>query len=592
MIRTRVLLLLGIGLAAGPVFLSAQSIAFTVSIPRPATRTIHVAMRCEGLRGEFTDFKMPAWMPGYYRLLDYAKNVANFSAVDGGGRALPWEKTARNTWRVAAANASAIVLEYDVSATTRFAAQNFVDETRAYLAPTGLFLYPAGRIQQPVTVTVEPPPGWATMATGLDRLAAAHTYSASDFDVLFDAPILIGNQELLRFEVGAIPHTVAMENVPASVDRARITADLQRMVEAAARLIGDIPYKHYTFLMMGQGNGGIEHLNSASIAFNGNGLTTPEGYRGWLSYVAHEYFHHYNVKRIRPIALGPFDYDRENLTNMLWVSEGLSVYYQDIVCLRAGLITRQQYLDKLRNSITRFENAPGHRYQSAVESSQYTWGNSGVGTDRNTSISYYDNGAMLGGMLDLAIRHSTRNRKSLDDVMRSLYQTYYRGKKRGFTDAEFRAECESAAGGSLADIFEYAAIPKEMDYGKYLAYAGLEIEAAATEGKGAYLGVNVQQRESGLVVVDVNANSPAQKAGLRVGDQVIEVEGAKAAVKALSDAILAKKPGDRLKLKLARGEVEAELVLTPQWSYTIRPMASPDALQVSILNDWLRGGTP
>src|SRR5204863_396968 len=146
----------------------------------------------------------------------------------------------------------------------------------------GLFLYPAGRLQQAVTVSIDPPPGWETIATGLDPVAgASRKYFAYDFDVLFDAPILIGSQEVLRFDVQGIPHTVAMENVPPSVDRARIAADLKRMVEAAAGLIGDIPYKHYTFLMMGQGNGGIEHLNSASIAFNGNSLTTPEGYRGW-----------------------------------------------------------------------------------------------------------------------------------------------------------------------------------------------------------------------------------------------------------------------------------------------------------------------
>jgi predicted metalloprotease with PDZ domain len=567
----------------------AQTFSFTVSMPQPATHTFHVVMHCDGLGGEFHDFKMPAWMPGYYRILDYAKNVTNFRAADGTGAPMAWEKVAKNAWRVVTAGAPSATLEYDVTGTVRFAAQNYLAEDRAYIAPPGMFLHIAGKLQRPATVTVNLPEGWKTVATGLDSVAGrAHTYAAADFDVLYDSPILIGNQELLRFAVKGVPHDVAIENVPPTVDREKVLADLKRMVEAATGLIGDVPYTHYTFLMMGQGNGGIEHLNSASIAFNGNNLTTADGYRGWLSYVAHEYFHNFNLKRIRPIALGPFDYDRENLTNMLWVSEGLSVYYQDLLCLRAGLVTREQYLEKLRNSIQRFENAPGHRYQSAAESSWNTWGTSGVGGDRNTSISYYDNGAMLGALLDLAIRHATASARSLDDVMRELYRKYYREKQRGFTDAEFRAECERAAGVSLAEVFEYASTTKEMDYAKYFAWAGLEVSAKSAEGKTAWLGVNLQAREAGLAVTDVAAGSPAESAGLHAGDWITEVDGtAKPTVKLLSDALAAKKPGDRMKLKAGDRVLEAVLALSPQWTYAIQPLASATAEQRAMADAWL-----
>ena len=566
-----------------------QTFSFTVSMPQPANHTFHVAMQCEGLTGEFHDFKMPVWMPGYYRILDYAKNVTGFRAADAAGHVLPWEKIAKNEWRVATGGAASALVEYDVTGTIRFAAQNYLADDRAYVAPPGMFLHIAGMLGRPATVTVQLPAGWKSVATGLDHVPGhANTYSAASFDLLYDSPILLGNQELLHFDLDGATHDVAVENVPATVDRDKMLADLKRMVRAATDLIGDVPYEHYTFLLMGQGNGGIEHLNSASILFNGNNLTTTDGYRGWLSYVAHEYFHNFNVKRIRPIALGPFDYDRENLTNMLWVSEGLSVYYQDIVCLRAGLQTREQYLEKLRNSIQRFENAPGHRYQSAVESSWNTWGSSGVGNDRNTTISYYDNGAMLGALLDLSIRHASAGTKSLDDVMRALYRTYYREKQRGFTDAEFRAECESAAGASLAEVFEYAATAREMDYPKYFAWAGLDLTATSGEGKGAWLGANLQARDAALLVVDVVPGSPAEKAGLRSGDAITEIEGApKPTVKLLSDTIAAKKPGEALRLKVADKEIQATLAVTPQFSYTLRPVASPTAEQVKMLEAWL-----
>ena len=176
-------------------------------------------------------------------------------------------------------------------------------------------------------------------------------FEAPDFDVLYDSPILVGNQESLQFDVKGVPHFVAIENVAPEVDRARMVADLKAVVTAAVELMGDIPYRHYTFLMMGRGNGGIEHANSSANQFDGAGLGTRSGYVRWLSFIAHEYFHSFNVKRIRPLALGPFDYDQENVTGMLWVSEGLSVYYEDILLVRAGLMTREQYLEKLASAM-------------------------------------------------------------------------------------------------------------------------------------------------------------------------------------------------------------------------------------------------
>jgi predicted metalloprotease with PDZ domain len=277
---------------------------------------------------------------------------------------------------------------------------------------------------------------------------------------------------------------------------------------------------------------------------------------------------------------------------MLWVSEGLSVYYQDLVCVRAGLVTRDQYLEKMKNSITRFENAAGRHYQSATESSLTTWGTSGVGGDRNTTISYYDNGAMLGAMLDLKIRELSQNRRSLDDVMRGLYRKYYQQKQRGFTDAEFRTECESAAGGDLGEVFEYASTTKDVDYAKYFALAGLRVETTAEEAPGVYLGLNMQNIEGKLTVSNVTPGSPAEAAGLRAQDQIVEVEGVKTAPKALNDLLASKKAGDRIKAKISRagesGEVELALAKNRKLNYSITPVANPTASQAAILKDWLR----
>jgi predicted metalloprotease with PDZ domain len=587
--RRNALLCVLIAVACRPLAAqTAVTTTFTVSMPQPANHLFHVTMRCEGLRGEFHDFAMPAWAPGYYRILDFEKSVQNFAAADGAGRALPFEKNTRNSWRIVTGGAPGVVLNYDVLGTVSFPVQNFLSETRALLSPPGLFVYEPGQLARPVTVELKPPASWRSIATGLDRVRdRANTFSAADFDVLFDSPILMGNQELLQFAVNGAPHDIAIENVAPAVDRPRMLADLKRIVETATRLMGDVPYTHYTFLMIGTGNGGVEHLNSASILFNGNSLGTPEGYLRWLSYVTHEYSHNFNVKRIRPLALGPFDYETENQTNMLWVSEGLSVYYQDLLLVRAGLMTGDQYLEKMAGSITRFENAAGHRYQSATESSWNTWGTSGVGGDRNTTISYYDNGGMLGAMLDLAIRTGSGNRKSLDDAMRGLYQTYYKTKKRGFTDAEFREECEKAAGGPLDEVFSYAATTKEPNYGRYFALAGLETKIKTEDAPGAYLGANVQSRDGKLVVTGVDVESPAETAGMRVGDWIAQIDGAPSSVKALSTALTAKTPGDRLKLSGSR-DIEVTLGKNSKKTWSIVPALEAGELQKEILRDWLR----
>lgn len=595
--------------------------AFTISMPQPSNHTYHVALRCDGLKGELHDFKMPRWSPGYYGIRDYAGNVSNFRAEDASGHTLAWEKVARNTWRVVAANASTIVLKYDVFGNTAFPANSYLGDDRAYISPAGMFVHLAGQLQQPVSVELRLPKNWTSIATGLDPVKGApNTFEAADFDVLYDCPILIGNQERFQFDVRGVLHFVAIENVPSAVDRPKMIADLKTMVTAATRLIGDVPYKHYTFLMMGRGAGGIEHANSSANQFDGNSLTTPAGYLRWLSFICHEYFHNFNIKRIRPLALGPFDYDQENLTTMLWVSEGLSVYYQDLILVRAGLLTSDQYLAKMAAAIGTFENATGHYYQSATESSQNTWNSgSGVGGDRNTTISYYNNGAMLGAMLDLEIRNNSGNRESLDDVMRAMYQKYYLEKKRGFTDAEFRGECENAAGASLAELFSYASTSKVVDYARYFALAGLKLEMAMADAPGGFIGLYTQNQETPqseipagggrggggpagglagtapplkLMVTDVAANSPAAKADLLAGDRIVDVDGVAATARVLNDTINAKSPGATVRMRVSRAgkdfDVAVEVAANVKRTYRFKPVIQATPAQNTMLTTWLR----
>jgi predicted metalloprotease with PDZ domain len=589
------ILLLCVAASSLPAQERDASMAFTVSMERPTSHYFHVVLRCDGLKGEVQDYKMPSWTPGYYQIMDYARNVVRFRAEDGAGRPLEWEKSAKNTWQVKSKGTASITVRYDVYAYGRSVAESYLDDARAFISPTGVFMHVGGRTEEPVTVKVEPYRAWTRVSSGLDTVAGrANTFFAPDFDVLYDSPMLAGNQEVLTFDVRGVPHRFVGDDL-GTLDRTKLVSDLRAMVESAVALIGEIPYRHYTFLAIGPGGGGLEHGNSVALTFAATGLNTPGGYKSWLNFVTHEFFHLYNVKRIRPIALGPFDYDRENYTRMLWVSEGFTVYYEYLILNRAGLLGRGELLEQLRSTIARYENSPGHRFQSATESSFDTWINffSRGEHASNTTISYYDKGAVLGMLLDLKIRHETKNAKSLDDVMRTLYQTYYREKKRGFTDREFREVCEKTAGSPLPEIFDvYASTVGDIDYEKYLAYAGLEIDATPADLPGATLGAAVREQNGVSLVTSVEWDSPASLAGLSAQDEIIATDGVRATPQALSEILSSRKGGDTLRVYFSRRGVAQEIGVVlgrkSERTFHITPLPNPTPLQQAILDDWAR----
>jgi predicted metalloprotease with PDZ domain len=450
------------------------SMEFTVSMTEPNSHLFHVDFHCNGIKSDTIDFKMPAWTPGYYRILNFAKNVRQFSAEDGNGKAIECEQAADNIWRVKTNGENEIVLSYDVYANGRSVAESMLNRSRAFISPTSVFMYIESRIDNPVTVTIKPHKSFNQISTGLDPVEGKeNTFTAPNFDTLYDCPIFIDNQEIISFEVKEIPHNVAIVN-PGKLDHDKLVSILKHMVETAVSIVEEIPYKHYTFIMMGLGMGGLEHSNSMAVYTRIPNLDDPNNYKGWLSFITHEFFHLYNVKAIRPIALGPFDYDKENPTKMLWFSEGGTVYYQYIILNRAGFMKRDEVLERLSKSIDSYESSPGNKTMSVAKVSYDAWTMPFFGND--DTISYYDKGAGLCMLLDLKIRHETKNQKSLDDVMQALYKKYYKQLKRGFTDEEFTTECEEIAGCSLDEFFEYVYTTKTIDYAKYLGYAGLEFE--------------------------------------------------------------------------------------------------------------------
>ena len=574
---------------------SGSKIEYSVSMENPNNHYFHVSFTYSGIVDKNVELKLPAWTPGYYMIMDYAKYVINFKVVDIKGNNLPWEKTSKNKWKVILKSNSTIKVSYDVFSFRTSVADSFLDDGRGFISPTGIFMHPAGKKDHDVYVTVIPYEKFSRISTGLEPVPGKqNTFYASDFDVLYDSPILAGNQEILNFEVNGIQFTVAAENL-GQIDRSVFINDHKKMIESATAIIGEIPFKHYTFLIMNRGGGGLEHTNSMAVFASPASFNTPNGYKRWLSFVAHEFFHLYNVKTIRPIALGPFDYDEENYTTMLWFSEGVTSYYESLILNRADLLSRADVLDEMRSCISNYENIPGHQFQSASESSFDAWMlffNRSENAS-NTTISYYDKGCALGMLLDLKIRYESKNKRSLDDVMRALYQVYYKEKKRGFTDQEFRDLCEKTAGSSLNEIFEiYIPTVQDIDYEKYLGYAGLTISATPEEVPGAWLGTTTHEDGGNLVITRVDWNSPGYNAGLSPQDIVKQINGEKASSGLLNDILNTKKPGDKISLTITHREMtnNVEVVLGKKMvrSFEIKLQPNPSANQTAILDKWLK----
>jgi predicted metalloprotease with PDZ domain len=579
--------------ASHSLYSQNTSISFTVSMDNPSTHIFHVSMVCVGLKEDSVDLKMPVWTPGYYQRLDFANNVENFTAADRSGKILAWRKISGNTWRVPSHNF--IILNYDVKATRPFVATPYVDESRAYILPGGVFLYPKGMIQHSVRITVKPYKDWKNIATGLDAVAGKeNTFMAADYDILYDSPLLVGNlEELPSFTVKGVPHYFIAYK-PGDFDKARFMSALKKIVEAGTNMIGDIPYKHYTFIGIGPGAGGIEHLNSATVSFNRSNQNSEKERLRIYFFLAHEYFHNYNVKRIRPIELGPFDYDNGNRTKMLWVSEGLSVFYEYMLVKRAGLCSEDELLNAFRSNILAYEGKPGRLYQSLSEASYDTWSDGPfgrTGDEVNKTISYYDKGPVVGMLLDFKIRHETKNKKSLDDVMRTLYKEFYQKKKRGFTEKEFRDVCEKIAGTSLDEIFDYVYTTKELNYEKYLDYAGLDIDTTSQEIPGGWLGISTRTRNDSAFISGVDWNSPAWNAGLRQRNIILEMDDMKPSAQTIESVLKNKKPGETVEIKLLQGHEQKNIQIVlgqkEQASFSIsrKPVMNP--LQKEILESWL-----
>ncbi|MEP7118214.1 MAG: hypothetical protein ABI880_11570, partial [Acidobacteriota bacterium] len=400
--------------------------------------------------------------------------VRDLKATTPSGQPLVVTTTSKSHWRIEAKGGRTVRLSYRVFCNQQTVTTNYVDHSYAVLNGAPTFITLAERGGRPHHVTIELPAGWTHAMTGLADLPGAgpHAFRAPDYETLVDSPILAGPLGVRQFTVGGKPHFVVSAGTVEGWDGAGAARDLQTFVEESQRFWGVLPYDKYLFLLLFRpGGGGLEHKNSnlSTVVTRANAT----GRWASLGLLAHEYFHLFNVKRLRPVELGPFDFERAPTTGSLWIAEGVTSYYSGLLMTRAGLQTRDEYLASLSNLIGGLQNAPGRLLQSVEQSSLEVWGNSNSGvTPDATTVSYYSKGNILGLLLDARIRRMSDGTKTFDDVMHLAYQRY--GGARGYTANQFNRTASEVAGGELSAWFHTTvSTASELDYTDLLEWYGL-----------------------------------------------------------------------------------------------------------------------
>jgi predicted metalloprotease with PDZ domain len=590
-------------------------------MPKPWTHLLEVEIRMQvpanvNVPNEM-NLIMPVWTPGSYLIREYERNVQDFSA-DAGDHPLEWTKLNKDTWTVKTNGARQWRVFYRVYANEFSVRTNELNADHAFWNNAALLMYPEGGINQPSTVTVIPPEGWK-VATGLPPATVtvttrsssisvsgvyhlANTFSAENFDVLYDSPFEVGKFKQIDFQVRGVPHRIVIDG-EGNYDPERMKRDVQKIVDAEAAMFAGIPYHDYTFILHLRttgGGGGIEHLNSTSLGFVRNRFDTERGWRSFYGLVAHEFFHLWNVKRIRPDALGPFDYTKENYTRSLWVAEGVTSYYGDLMVRRAGLISDKDYLDGLAKKIQDYQNTPGRLEMSAEEASFDAWIKQYRPDENsvNSQISYYDKGELLGLLLDLEIRRRSNNSKSLDDVMRYLYHEFYE-QNRNYSPADFQKACELMAGSSLEEFFvKYVRGRDELPYYQFLSAAGLGLtrpDQGSFTGDGhkniGYLGADLEDSGDFINVKDVRAGSPAYEQGLNAKDKIVALNG-KHLNKEAFEAAIAAELNEPVRITVLRDNDLRTLEIKPgiktDGSFRIFQLPATTDEQKRLYQSWLK----
>jgi predicted metalloprotease with PDZ domain len=567
---------------------------YTVKVESVKDHLFHVTADVRNIRQPRLDLSLPTWAPGWYTVENYGKNILRFHVTDARGRRLPHAMTRKQTWRVPTVGLDRIKVEFDYSANVLGLNQAKITNEWAFFTGIQLFLLAEGHRASPSSVRFDVPDNWKIISA-LKETRNAKVFTAPDYDTLVDAPTEMGNFDVMTFDVEGKPHIFVA--TPAGAfpkdQNARLADYLTRLALVQRNIFGELPYEKYVYFYFfappeSNAGGGLEHLNSHVVIGVGGPNVKPEFLTGIAS---HEFFHLWNVKRLRPAEMWPYDYSRENESPLLWFSEGFTNYYGALAEYRAGTMTRARFLEVVAGAAAGVESNEARKYISPADSSTSTW--LGYDTPKAFDISYYTQGQNLGALLDLSIRQDTAGVRSLDDVMHTLYQEFYK-RGRGFTNEDVIAVITRLTRRDYRDFFRrYITGVEVPPYDKIFGYAGYRFQKLTEQVP--RFGISFNPSPEGAQVTNVLPSSPAAEAGLVSGDLIRTIDDTALTPDPTGNIsfrdVLGKKIGQTVKLSIKRGTEERTLDVKvgtrEETNYRLVELPRPNAAQLKIREGWL-----
>ncbi|SFZ72247.1 M61 family metallopeptidase [Chitinimonas taiwanensis] len=603
------------------------TIHYRISAAHPEAHLFDIRLHIEHPAAEGQRLSLPVWIPGSYLVREFAKHIVSISAEDERG-ALAISKTDKNHWQLAPAQ-GAVTVRYTVYGFDLSVRTAYLDTTRAFFNGSSVFLGVDGQLDQPVEVDIVAPSGKAYREWRVATSLPAHkakpyafgSYRAADYDELIDHPVEMGDFTLIQFKACGVPHDFVLSGRLPKIDSKRLARDCKKICEHQIRMFGEpAPFERYVFMtfVSGDGYGGLEHRASTALMCKREDLPKDgetgmkSSYRQYLGLVSHEYFHSWNVKRIKPAAYAPYPADGEAYSRLLWAFEGLTSYYDDLTLVRAGLIDADSYLELLSHTITGVLRTPGRLVQNIADSSFDTWIKFYRQDENspNSGISYYTKGALAGLCLDLHIRQATQGKHSLDDVMLALWERYgrdfYAGKPVGVPEEAWEQVAEEVTGLKLQAQFDhFLRSTEELPLAEMLASVGIQWQARSQTGandkggwldkakpNGVWLGARTASDGALVKLTHVLSDGPAEHAGLSAGDVLVAIDGLKATAGNLDAALAAAKPGDKLDVLAFRRDelmnVKLKLEAEPSQTVGLRRDDS-DPAKLAAREAWLHG---
>jgi len=579
-----------------------MDVHYTVRPGSPLEHRGQFSLELDGVSAPSVDLVLPSWVPGSYLIRNYSRGFRDFSARrEPDGAPLRVETTDKARWRVRTDGATRVRIEYSVYGHELITEALDLTEDHLFLNAALCLPYVEGELRTPATVTLDVPASW-TVVTELEPAGTTPPrFRARDYDELVDSPIDIGRPVVLTVHPAGIPHRICLCGEGGNYESAALERDVTKIVDASVALLGDSPLDRYTFFvhLTDKRDGGLEHLSSTSLVVERGCFRPEQSYRRFLSLVAHEYLHLYNVKRIRPKALMPFDYTRENYTRLLWWMEGTTDYFTDLVLRRAGLLTPAQFLDHRAKLVKGYLETPGRNRLSLEDLSLVTWVDHYLPFEEtpNQSVSYYLKGDLVSMCLDLEIRHQSETRSSLETVLRLLWKEHGRTgvgvEEDGILPAVLRA-----TGLDLSSFFDrYVRGTEEVDLAAFAGYAGL---ALTPRQKSPEDGDRPEPGDLGVVVEDAGgfarvrhslAGRPAHAVGLTPGDEIVALNGSKVTFSTLEKLLEQYPSGSPVDVTVfRRGFLRRVSLVTgtrPPWKYVFEPVPSPPESAKKVYESWL-----